>query len=125
MVKRVLLIDETGRCTPVYRALIEAQDVVVISEGLNAEAPGALAATPVDLVLLDHDGPAGAALDLARRLRHRPALGSTPIVALSGFAVLNELAAHRGALFAALLPKPVVPAALLASLREQLDRATG
>jgi CheY-like chemotaxis protein len=75
--------------------------------GLPADGLAQAEADPPDLVLLDIQLPGMDGFEVLRRLRALPALGDTPVIAVSANAMPGDLDAAERAGFADYLTKPV------------------
>jgi two-component system cell cycle response regulator DivK len=92
-----------------YR-LIEANDG-------EAGVAAALEQRP-DLILMDVQLPKISGLEATRRLRAEPATATTPIIAITSFALSGDEQRAREAGASAYLAKPYSPFALLSKIRE-------
>ena len=122
---RVLLVEDE----PVNRALIRAmieranrprlRGVELLEAASIAEARAALAARPIDILLLDVRLPDGNGFDLVAELRAAGGLAGTRVIIVSASVLASERAVAVASGAEAFLAKPFVAAELLDLLERQ------
>ena len=128
MTDHVLLVEDEELNRALVRAiLIRTTDPTVraisLSEaGTLAEARRALAARPVDVVLLDLNMPDGHGLTLATELAAGPAADRPEVIALTASVLPQERAAAMAAGCDGFLDKPYVAADLVRIIAAHLER---
>jgi PAS domain S-box-containing protein len=104
---RVLLVDDNVDACNMLASLLEHQGHgVQVAHTGPAGLQAALAWRP-DVVLLDIGLPEIDGYEVARRLRHDPAMKSTKLVALTGYGAVSDLELAREAGFDAHMLKPI------------------
>jgi two-component system OmpR family response regulator len=111
--RKVLVVDDNKDAAESLAVVLrhEGHDVRVALDGAAALA-AATAAVP-EVVLLDLAMPGMDGYEVARRLRQRPDLAATRLVALTGFGSAEDHRKSGEAGFDQHLTKPVDPEALL------------
>ena len=109
---RVMLRDLLKRTT--YQ-LMEAED--------GEAGVAAALETPPDLILMDIQLPKLSGLDAMRRIRAEAATATTPIIAITSFALSGDEKKAREAGATAYLTKPYSPSGLLRLIRTLLPEA--
>jgi signal transduction histidine kinase len=121
---RILLVDDIAMNRDVIGAFMRAAGFeAMLAE--NGEAAVQLAAEQkFDLILMDIRMPEMDGLEATRRIRALPAPhGRVPILGLSAYALLDQVAECRAAGMDGHLPKPVEYAALASTINETIARA--
>lgn len=121
MPKRILIIEDDPDNRRVTETALRCAGHEVTSATDGIEALERLEGYRPDLILIDLQLPRLDGWATARRIKARPDLGSTPIIALTGFALKGDEAAARAAGCDDYLVKPCRPALL----REKVDRWLG
>ncbi len=117
---KILVIEDNPISQRLIRMTLATEGYTVV-EASDAETALARAkAGPPDLVLMDLGLPDMDGLDLLKRLRELPGLGSVPILAVSGYVAKLEQARRGGAGFADILTKPVEPDMVLRAVEAHL-----
>lgn len=115
---QVLLVEDHDVSRLVAREYLErlGGEVAEVATGVDAVAQAEQGA--FDVILMDLDLPDLTGVETARRIRRLAAHRATPVVAVSAHVSTGPTQAAEGFAFAALLPKPLSPAALARTLRE-------
>jgi CheY-like chemotaxis protein len=122
---RVLLVEDDELNQALVRAIFARSDnpvlrgAQVVTAGNLAQARAALAASAIDIVLLDMRLPDGTGLDLAAELQRHGDQVSPAVIALSG-AAAEQREAALAAGCVAVLGKPYGPAELAGLLMTHL-----
>ncbi|MBC9177791.1 response regulator [Pseudoroseomonas ludipueritiae] len=118
---RILVVDDVALNRLVVQALLESADYEVIMAASGREAIAALSESRFDLVLMDVQMPEMDGLEATRYIRAseaaRPNVPRTPIVALTGEEMKDEVQACFDAGMDGHLSKPADRAALISMVR--------
>jgi len=116
----ILYVEDNELNRRIVRDLLKRTSYKLI-EAYDGEAgiTTALAERP-DLILMDIQLPKISGLDVIRRLRTEAATTTTPIIALTSFALSGDDQKAKDAGATAYLTKPFSPMALLALIRKLL-----
>jgi two-component system KDP operon response regulator KdpE len=126
--KRVLLVEDEELNRVLVRAILArtadpvVKDIELVEAPTLASARAELAASEVDVVLLDVNLPDGNGLTLAAELAQRVGMLRPQVVALTASVLPHERAAAMTAGCDAFLDKPYAAAQLIGVLAEQLER---
>jgi CheY-like chemotaxis protein len=110
----ILVVDDSEDNRDLYAQILAGQGLEVHTATNAEEALAAAAAVGPALILLDLSMPGMDGWEAARRLRASPATAATPIVALSAHTTGEARARALRAGCDDYLPKPTLPADLLA-----------
>jgi CheY-like chemotaxis protein len=119
----LLIVEDDDDTLEILRATFTARGFEVTSCDSAAEALETAPQAAADLIISDIGMPQMDGFELMRRLRKLPELHSTPAIALTGYASLNDAEMALKAGFNAHVSKPVDPAELLA-LVDRLLKST-
>jgi two-component system, cell cycle response regulator DivK len=121
--KTILYVEDNAMNRQIVRDLLKRTTYRLI-EAHDGEAgvAQALEAKP-DLILMDIQLPKMSGLDATRRLRGEAATATTPIIAITSFALSGDDVKAREAGATAYLAKPYSPRDLLALIRKILPEA--
>jgi CheY-like chemotaxis protein len=118
----ILVVDDSEDNRDLYTQILVAQGFGVHTAASAEEALDRAAAVGPALILLDLSMPGVDGWEAARRLRSSPATAATPIVALSAHTTGEARARALRAGCDDYLPKPTLPADLLAVVRRLLGK---
>lgn len=93
--------------------------------GTLAAGIAALGAKRPDLVILDVMLPDGSGLEILRKIRHDPHLGTLPVIVLSSLAQKREIEAGFAVGANAYIPKPYDPENLVQAIQMIIAEARG
>jgi len=123
MSKRVLIVDDNEDNRQILIDLLSANGFQVIEALTGADAVAIAQRETPDLVLMDIQLPGIDGHEATRRIKAIPALARTPVIAVTSYALAGDDRKARDAGCDAYITKPYSPRALLAQVREILDRA--
>jgi two-component system cell cycle response regulator DivK len=123
MSKTILYVEDNEMNRQIVRDLLKRTTYNLI-EAFDGEAgvAKALEAKP-DLILMDIQLPKISGLDATRKLRAEPATATTPIIAITSFALSGDDVKAKEAGATAYLAKPYSPRDLLALIRNIVPEA--
>jgi two-component system cell cycle response regulator DivK len=122
MTARILVVEDQADNRTILRDLLTASGFVVL-EAEDGEAGVRLAmAERPDLILMDIQMPLVDGFEATRRIKADPALAAVPIIAVTSYALSGDEAKARGAGCDDYVAKPFSPRALLAKVRDWLER---
>ena len=121
MAKRILIVEDDLDNLRITETVLRLAGHEVSSAADGIEALDRLASFKPDLILIDLQLPRLDGWETTRRIKARPGLQSTPIIALTGFALKGDETAARSAGCDDYLAKPCRPAVL----REKVDKWLG
>ena len=118
--RRILVVDDQEDNRRILRDLLTAAgfDVIEAADGEGAVAQ-AVADTP-DLILMDIQLPGIDGYEATRRIKSSAALRSTPLIAVTSYALSGDEGRALEAGCDAYVTKPFSPRALLGKVREYL-----
>jgi signal transduction histidine kinase len=116
--RRVLLVEDDRDGMAAMSELLRLMGHEVVAARNRAEVMAAVAAHPVDVVLMDIGLPGQDGYQIAAELRRRPGLRSLPLIALTGFGRESDRDRALAAGFDAHLSKPVDPDLLARTLED-------
>lgn len=119
---RVLVIDDSNDTVAVIKMMIEGVGYEVETADSVAGALEVLTHFIPDVVISDVGMPDADGFYFLKTIRENPIFTSVPVIALTGYASATDREKMLDAGFAAHLPKPVEPTALVAALDEALSR---
>ncbi|MBO1074063.1 hybrid sensor histidine kinase/response regulator [Roseomonas marmotae] len=124
---RILVVDDVALNRLVVQALLESAEYEVVMAESGREAIAALAESQFDLVLMDVQMPEMSGLEATRHIRAaeaaQPGAHRTPIVALTGEEMADEIQACFAAGMDGHLTKPADRAGLLALVHRVTQQA--
>ncbi|HEV7376809.1 MAG TPA: ATP-binding protein [Pyrinomonadaceae bacterium] len=118
---RVLVVDDSPDTLAVLKAMIEMTGYEVETADSVVAALEAARCFKPDIVISDIGMPEADGFEFLHSLREDAAFAALPVIALTGYASPLDREAALSAGFAAHLPKPVEPPALVAVLDEVLS----
>jgi signal transduction histidine kinase/ActR/RegA family two-component response regulator len=116
--RRVLLVEDDRDGAAAMSELLRLMGHRVVAARNRDEALAAVAAQPIDMVLLDIGLPGHDGYQIAAELRQRPGMHSLPLVALTGYGRESDRARALAVGFDAHLSKPVDPDRLARTIDE-------
>ena len=120
MTKRILVVEDQEDLRDVLRTLLTGSGYAVI-EAANGEAGVAMAKSErPDLILMDIQMPVLDGYDATRQIKAEPDLKSTPLIAVSSFAMKGDEEKARAAGCDSYVTKPYSPMQLLRVVRGHL-----
>ena len=120
MTKRILVVDDQEDLRDVLRTLLTGSGYAVI-EAANGEAGVAMAKSErPDLILMDIQMPVLDGYDATRQIKAEPDLKSTPLIAVSSFAMKGDEEKARAAGCDSYVTKPYSPMQLLRVIKGYL-----
>lgn len=122
MAKRVLIVDDNEDNRQILIDLLSANGFQVLEALTGADAVDIAIREAPDLVLMDIQLPGIDGHEATRRIKAIPALARTPVIAVTSYALAGDDRKATDAGCDAYITKPYSPRALLARVREILDR---
>jgi two-component system, cell cycle response regulator DivK len=120
MNKRILVVEDQEDNRIILRRLLSNAGYELI-EAVNGEDGVALAlSTRPDLILMDIQLPVMDGYEATRRIKSNAELKSTPVIAVTSYALSGDEAKARAAGCDAYIAKPFSPRQLLEKVREYL-----
>ncbi len=120
MSKRILVVEDTEDNRQILRDLLTDSGFELI-EAVDGESGVALATSQhPDLILMDMQLPLIDGYEATRRIKSDPAMRTTPIIAVTSYALSGDEARARAAGCDGYIAKPFSPRQLLAKVRELL-----
>ncbi len=110
--RRILVVDDNPVSRELVREVLQAPGREIVEAAHGREALEQARAAPPDLVLLDIQMPVLDGYAVLAEMRRDPRLASTPIVALTAFAMRGDRQRAIAAGFDDYITKPVEGAAL-------------
>ena len=120
MSKRILVVEDQDDNMQILRDLLGSVGYEIIEARDGAEGVKAAKAEHPDLILMDIQLPGLDGYEATRRIRAMAGLKSTPIIAVTSYALSGDEAKCRAAGCDAYVAKPFSPRELLAKVREFL-----
>ena len=120
MSKRILMVEDTEDNRQIVRDLIATTEYELIEAADGAAGIAAAAAERPDLILMDIQMPVLDGYEATRQIKADPNLKSTPIIAVTSYALSGDEAKARAAGCDGYVSKPFSPRQLLARVREYL-----
>ena len=125
MTKRILIVEDQEDNRTIMRDLLTTAGFTLI-EAIDGEEGVKLAASEhPDLILMDIQLPGLDGYEATRRIRAMAELKSTPIIAVTSYALSGDEAKCRAAGCDGYVAKPFSPRALLATIRRFLPSPAG
>ena len=122
MTKRILVVEDQEDLRDVLRTLLTGSGYAVI-EASDGESGVAMAKSErPDLILMDIQMPVLDGYDATRQIKAEPDLTSTPLIAVSSFAMRGDEEKARAAGCDVYVTKPYSPLQLLRIVRDLLGR---
>jgi signal transduction histidine kinase/ActR/RegA family two-component response regulator len=118
---RVLVVDDSEDTLAILKVMIEVAGYEVETADSVVSALEAARRFNPDIVISDIGMPEADGFEFLQKLRAEAAFTALPVIALTGYASPLDREAALSAGFAAHLPKPVEPPALVATLDEVLS----
>jgi two-component system, cell cycle response regulator DivK len=118
--KRILVVEDQEDNRRILRDLLNATDFEVIEAEDGEQALAAVAKQRPDLILMDIQLPELDGYEATRRIKTDPSLSSTPIIAVTSYALSGDEEKARAAGCDDFVPKPYSPRQLLAKIRQYL-----
>jgi two-component system cell cycle response regulator DivK len=120
MSKRILVVEDTEDNRQILRDLLTNSGFELI-EAVDGESGVALATSQhPDLILMDMQLPLIDGYEATRRIKSDPTMRTTPIIAVTSYALSGDEAKARAAGCDGYIAKPFSPRQLLAKVRELL-----
>lgn len=104
---RILVVEDNAPNRQLLHDILELRGHDVLEAASVDEATRALAASPIDLLLLDVNIPGGGAEAVIREAREALGLGALPIVAVTSLAMPGDRERLLGSGFSGYLSKPI------------------
>ena len=123
MSKRVLIVDDNEDNRQILIDLLSANGFQVLEALTGADAVDIAVRESPDLVLMDIQLPGIDGHEATRRIKAIPALARTPVIAVTSYALAGDDRKAADAGCDGYITKPYSPRALLAQVREMLDKA--
>ncbi len=120
MSRTILIVEDNELNLKLFRDLLSAEGFRTVLARDGATALEEAAATPPDLILMDIQLPHMSGIEAARQIRATEALSRIPIIAISAFARRGELGLEAGDFCDDYVVKPILPSALLSTVRRFL-----
>ncbi|ATX79228.1 two-component system, cell cycle response regulator DivK [Mariprofundus aestuarium] len=105
--KKIAVVDDTASILMLFTALLEAHHAEVVTAGSGREFLEQVAAISPDLILLDIQMPEMDGYRVLEMLRAIPAIGNTPVVALTAHAMSGDKERILEGGFSGYIAKPV------------------
>jgi len=123
MTKRILVVEDQADNLQILRDLLSNAGYEMI-EALDGEAGVRIAVSErPDLILMDIQLPLLDGYEATRRIRADPALGATPIIVITSYALSGDETKAHAAGCDGYVSKPYSPRLLLAKIREYLPNS--
>jgi two-component system cell cycle response regulator DivK len=120
MSKRILVVEDQEDNRTILRDLLGAAGYELIEAADGAEGVKLAQQEKPDLILMDIQLPVMDGYEATRRIKGDAALKSTPIIAVTSYALSGDEAKARAAGCDGYVTKPFSPRELLAKVREYL-----
>jgi len=121
--KRILIVEDQEDNRKILRDLLASAGYELLEASTGEEGVAQAEAHHPDLVLMDIQLPGLDGYEATRRIKNNPSLRSTPVIAVTSYALSGDEAKAREAGCDAYVTKPFSPKALLATIREFLPQA--
>ena len=122
MTKRILVVEDQEDNRTILRDLLTAADFEYLEATSGAAGVVAAERERPDLILMDIQLPEIDGYEATRRIKAKPDLNSIPIIAVTSFALSGDDKKALAAGCQDYITKPYSPRALLAKVREHLDK---
>jgi two-component system cell cycle response regulator DivK len=120
--RRILIVDDNEDNRQILLDLLSAAEFEVIAAQSGPEALELCARHVPDMVLMDIQLPGFDGHEATRRIKAQPALAHIPVIAVTSYALAGDETKAVEAGCDAYVTKPFSPRALLARVREILER---
>jgi two-component system cell cycle response regulator DivK len=120
MSQRILIVEDQDDNRAILRDLLSAAGYTLIEARTGEEGVELAEREQPDLILMDIQLPVFDGYEATRRIKSKAAFTSTPIIAVTSYALSGEEAKARAAGCDAYVSKPFSPRQLLAKVREYL-----
>jgi two-component system cell cycle response regulator DivK len=120
MKQRVLLVEDQEDNRRIVRDLLSSAGYELLEAVTGDDGVRLAEAHRPDLILMDIQLPGVDGYEATRRIRKTPGLATTPIIAITSYALSGDDAKALAAGCTAYVAKPFSPRALLATVRECL-----
>jgi two-component system cell cycle response regulator DivK len=118
--KRILVVEDQEDLREVLRTLLAGSGYAVIEAGNGEAGVAAAKSERPDLILMDIQMPVLDGYDATRQIKADPDLKSTPLIAVSSFAMKGDEEKARAAGCDSYVTKPYSPMQLLRVIRGYL-----
>jgi len=118
MAKTVLIVEDNELNMKLFRDLLEAHGYKTIGTNKGAEALALVRQHRPDLILMDIQLPEVSGLDVTRWIKNDPELQSTPVVAVTAFAMKGDEERIREGGCEAYLSKPISVGKFIETVRQ-------
>lgn len=122
MNKRILVVEDHADNRAILRDLLTASGFDYLEAVAGAAGVAAAERLKPDLILMDIQLPDLDGYEATRRIKANPALSTTPVIAVTSYALSGDAAKARDSGCDAYVAKPFSPRQLLAKIRELLER---
>ena len=122
MAKRILVIEDQEDNRTILRDLLTAAEFEYLEATNGAEGVDTAERERPDLILMDIQLPEIDGYEATRRIKAKPELSPIPIIAVTSFALSGDDKKALAAGCQDYITKPYSPRALLAKVREHLDK---
>ena len=123
MTTRILVVEDQEDLRAILRDLLSASGYEVIEAVDGGEGVAKAQSIRPDLILMDIQMPVLDGYTATREIKSKPELASTPIIAVSSFAMKGDEEKARAAGCDEYVTKPYSPMQLLRIIRRLLDEA--
>ncbi|RAI41564.1 response regulator [Rhodoplanes roseus] len=117
---RILVIEDTEDNRRILRDLLTHAGFTLLEAGDGERGVALALAEKPDLILMDMQLPVIDGYEAARRIKADPAMQTTPIIAVTSYALSGDEEKTRAAGCDAYVAKPFSPRLLLAKVKELL-----
>lgn len=118
--RTILMVEDNAELANMLRTFLESQGYAVLAADDGEQAVRTAEGERPDLILMDIQLPVLSGLEATRRIRRIFELASTPIVAVTGFAMDQDAASAYAAGCNAYVTKPYEFEALLETIQRLL-----
>ena len=122
MAKRILVVEDQEDNRTILRDLLTAAEFEYLEATNGAEGVDTAERERPDLILMDIQLPEIDGYEATRRIKAKPELNPIPIIAVTSFALSGDDKKALAAGCQDYITKPYSPRALLAKVREHLDK---
>jgi two-component system, cell cycle response regulator DivK len=120
MTKRILVVEDHEDNRQILRDLLASAGYEMVEATTGTEGVAMAETHRPDLILMDIQLPEVDGYEATRRIRANPTLTSTPIIAVTSYAMSGDDIKAQEAGCSAYVTKPFSPRQLLAKIREYL-----
>jgi two-component system, cell cycle response regulator DivK len=122
MTKRILVVEDQEDLRTILRDLLTASGYEVIEAVDGRDGVTKAISNQPDLILMDIQLPLVDGYEATRQIKSQPDMASTPIIAVSSFAMKGDEEKARASGCDAYVTKPYSPIKLLGMVRSFLDK---